>query len=59
MKAEFDSGDLKEVHAELRQIMADNIRVVDFHHDERRLEETFMEMVRANSPTHSPLPGDS
>lgn len=59
VKAEFDSGDLAEVHAELRQILADNVRVVDFHHDERRLEETFMEMVRANSPTHSPLPGDA
>jgi ABC-2 type transport system ATP-binding protein len=59
VKAEFDSGDLAELHAELRQIMADNIRVVDFHHDERRLEETFMEMVRANTPTQSPPSGDS
>jgi ABC-2 type transport system ATP-binding protein len=59
VKAEFDSGDLAEVHAELRQIMADQIRVVDFHHDERRLEETFMEMVRANAPTQSTPSGDS
>jgi ABC-2 type transport system ATP-binding protein len=59
VKAEFDSGDVGHLHGELRQILADGVRVVDFHHDEKRLEETFMEMVRDSSPGHSPFPSDS
>jgi ABC-2 type transport system ATP-binding protein len=47
VKAEFDSGDQPLLREELKRMMADDIGVVDFHREERRLEETFMEMLRA------------
>ena len=49
IKAEFDSGDPAALGAELKQLMVDGIRVVDFHREERRLEEAFMEMIRNSS----------
>jgi ABC-2 type transport system ATP-binding protein len=49
VKAEFDSGDLVLLRSELKQMLAEGIAVVDFHREERRLEETFMEMLRTPS----------
>ena len=58
VKAEFDSGDPTALREELKRMLTDGILVIDFHREERRLEETFMEMIR-HSSQQQPAPTDS
>jgi ABC-2 type transport system ATP-binding protein len=55
-RAQFANAEPAAVAAELRRLAAD-VPVVDFHRQERRLEEAFVEMLR---PGHvpPPLPGE-
>jgi ABC-2 type transport system ATP-binding protein len=46
VRAEFTSGDPDALRAELQQMLGDGVRVVEYHREERRLEETFVEMLR-------------
>ncbi len=46
VRAEFATGDAAGLAGELRRLVQDGIAVVDFHREERRLEETFVEMLR-------------
>ena len=45
-RAEFASGEPAALAAELRRLIADGVPVTDFHREERRLEEAFVEMLR-------------
>jgi ABC-2 type transport system ATP-binding protein len=45
-RAEFAGGDPAALAAELRRLVQDGIAVVDFHREERRLDEAFVEMLR-------------
>lgn len=45
-RAEFANADPAALAAELRRLIADSIAVTDFHREERRLEEAFVEMLR-------------
>lgn len=52
-RAGFTNADLAALAAELRRLTADGVLVTDFHREERRLEEAFVEMLRTGPP---PLP---
>ncbi|MBC7367222.1 MAG: ABC transporter ATP-binding protein [Undibacterium sp.] len=45
-RAEFTGGDPEGLATELRRLVRDGVAVVDFHREERRLEEAFVEMLR-------------
>ena len=45
-RAVFGNSDPAALAAELRRLTADGIAVTDFHREERRLEEAFVEMLR-------------
>lgn len=45
-RAEFASAEPAALAAELRRLVADGVAVSDFHREERRLEEAFVEMLR-------------
>lgn len=45
-RAEFASAEPAALAAELRRLVADGIAVTDFHREERRLDEAFVEMLR-------------
>jgi ABC-2 type transport system ATP-binding protein len=45
-RAEFASAEPAALAAELRRLVADGVAVTDFHREERRLEEAFVEMLR-------------
>jgi ABC-2 type transport system ATP-binding protein len=45
-RAAFDNSDLAALAGELRRLTADGVLVIEFHHEERRLEEAFVEMLR-------------
>jgi ABC-2 type transport system ATP-binding protein len=45
-RAEFAGAEPAVLAAELRRLVADGVVVVDFHREERRLEEAFVEMLR-------------
>jgi len=47
VRAAFAKSDPATLAAELKRLMADGIEVTDFHREERRLEEAFVEMLRA------------
>jgi len=46
VRAEFAGAGHGVLAAELRRLVADGVAVVDFHREERRLEEAFVEMLR-------------
>jgi ABC-2 type transport system ATP-binding protein len=46
VRAEFTSAEPAALGAELRRLVVDGIAVTDFHREERRLEEAFVEMLR-------------
>ncbi len=46
VRAAFANSDPAALAAELRRLTADGIAVTDFHREERRLEEAFVEMLR-------------
>ncbi|MDF9826446.1 ABC-2 type transport system ATP-binding protein [Ereboglobus sp. PH5-10] len=54
-RAEFASGEPGAVAAELRRMSAD-LQIVEFRRQERRLEEAFVEMLRAGNGAPPPLP---
>jgi ABC-2 type transport system ATP-binding protein len=46
VRAEFSSGEPAALAAELKRLVIDGIAVTDFHREQRRLEEAFVEMLR-------------
>ena len=46
VRAAFASAEPAALAAELRRLVADGVAVTDFHREERRLEEAFVEMLR-------------
>jgi ABC-2 type transport system ATP-binding protein len=50
VRAEFSGDDSQRLAAELRRMITDGIAVSDFHREERRLEEAFVEMLREPPP---------
>jgi len=58
-RATFQSSDRETLAAQLRQMIQDGIAVADFHRQERRLEEVFVDVLKNKgaAPTQpSPLP---
>lgn len=45
-RAEFERAEPAALAGELRRLITDGIAVTDFHREERRLEEAFVEMLR-------------
>lgn len=45
-RAVFKSAEASALAAELRRMIADGVPIADFHREERRLEEAFVEMLR-------------
>jgi ABC-2 type transport system ATP-binding protein len=54
-RAVFHSAELAALAAELRRMVADGLAIADFHREERRLEEAFVEMLR-EPPVLNPSP---
>ncbi len=54
-RAVFASAEPAALAAELRRMVADGIAIADFHREERRLEEAFVEMLR-EPPVLKPFP---
>jgi len=50
VRAEFAGAEHNVLAAELRRLVVDGVAVVDFHREERRLEEAFVEMLRQPPP---------
>lgn len=48
-RAAFDNSDALALAGELRRLTADGVLVTEFHREERRLEEAFVEMLREPS----------
>ncbi len=55
-RAEFASAEPAQLAAELRRLVTDNVAVTDFHRQDRRLEEAFVEMLRDPQPIPPKLP---
>ena len=59
-RAAFTGGDREQLAAELRRMIAEGVLVSDFHRQERRLEDVFVDVLKSNgngSPsTPPPLP---
>ncbi len=45
-RLQFESADGAEIAAALRRMVLDGVAVVDFHREERRLEDAFVDMLR-------------
>ena len=58
-RASFASGAHAALAAELRRMVTDGIAVSDFHREERRLEEAFVEMLREPPVLKKPEEGNS
>lgn len=50
VRAEFASAEPAQLAAELRRLVTDGVAVTDFHRQDRRLEEAFVEMLRDPQP---------
>lgn len=50
VRAEYAGVSTELLATELRRLVADGVQVVDFHREMRRLEEAFVEMLRAPAP---------
>lgn len=55
-RAQFSDSSATALAAELRRMVLDGIAVADFHREERRLEETFVALLRDPQPANPPLP---
>ena len=55
-RAAFASAEPAALAAELRRLVADGVAVTDFHREERRLEEAFVEMLREPPVLKKPAP---
>jgi ABC-2 type transport system ATP-binding protein len=49
-RAAFAGSEPSALAGELRRLTADGILVTDFHREERRLEDAFVEMLRGAPP---------
>ena len=49
-RAEFAASNPGALAAELRRLIADGVAIVDFHREQRRLEEAFVDMLREPPP---------
>ena len=59
VRAEFQTSDREQLAEQLRRMVSDGILVVDFHRQERRLEEIFVDVLKQNTGTPTqppPLP---
>lgn len=56
LRAEFASREREQLAAELRRMVLDGIALTDFHRQERRLEEVFVDALRDARPQPPPLP---
>jgi ABC-2 type transport system ATP-binding protein len=56
VRAAYANSDPVALAGELRRLTADGIAVTDFHREERRLEEAFVEMLRSPALTGIPVP---
>ena len=60
MRAEFAFSERERLAEELRRMVLDGIAVTDFHRQERRLEEVFVDVLRQTKATalaaQPPLP---
>jgi ABC-2 type transport system ATP-binding protein len=62
VRAEFHSSDREQLATELRRMITDGLLVVDFHRQERRLEEIFVDVLKKNNATGvrpPPLPAST
>jgi ABC-2 type transport system ATP-binding protein len=48
-RAAYENADPVALAGELRRLTADGVLVTEFHREERRLEEAFVEMLREPS----------
>ncbi len=56
-RAEFELSDREQLATQLRRMIQDGIVIADFHRQERRLEEIFVDVVReSNGAMPPPLP---
>jgi ABC-2 type transport system ATP-binding protein len=55
-RAEFANTEPTAIAAELKRLVVDGIAVMDFHREERRLEETFVAMLREPPPLAATSP---
>jgi ABC-2 type transport system ATP-binding protein len=49
VRAEYESADREHLALQLRRMIQDGITVTDFHRQERRLEEIFVDVVRESN----------
>jgi ABC-2 type transport system ATP-binding protein len=49
VRAEFHSGEREVLAEQLRRMIIDGILVVDFHRQERRLEDIFVDVLKQNN----------
>ncbi len=49
VRAEFQTNDREQLAEQLRRMVSDGIQVVDFHRQERRLEEIFVDVLKQNN----------
>lgn len=54
-RAEFSSTEPTALAAELRRLVLDGVPVVDFHREEKRLDEAFVEMLRQPNSATPPV----
>ena len=55
-RAEYELPDREQLAAQLRRMIQDGIQVTDFHRQERRLEEIFVDVVRESNGSSAPPP---
>lgn len=55
-RVRFESADPVEIAAALKRMIGDGIPVVEFHREERRLEEAFVDMLKQIQPGPPPIP---
>jgi ABC-2 type transport system ATP-binding protein len=46
----FSSSEPEALAAQLRRMIQDGVKVVDFHREERKLEDAFIDMLKKVSP---------
>ena len=55
-RAEYELPDREQLAGQLRRMIQDGIQVTDFHRQERRLEEIFVDVVRESNGSRVPPP---
>jgi ABC-2 type transport system ATP-binding protein len=56
VRAEFESGDREQLAAQLRRMVLDGVAVADFHRQQRRLEEVFVDVLKSQQAQAAALP---